>query len=78
KMNKLKNIQRDSKSQQDKLDSNGSKMSQAHREKAELDFKQKARDFQIQSKELNYTKAAADRDMIKKLNPKIDHADEQT
>ncbi len=66
-LNKLKNLERDAKALQDKLVSNGSKMSQGDREKAELDFKQKARDFQFQSKELNESKAAADRDMLKKL-----------
>ncbi len=46
-LNKLKNLERDAKALQDKLVSNGSKMSQGDREKAELDFKQKARDFQF-------------------------------
>ncbi len=67
-LNKLKNLERDAKALQDKLVSNGSKMSQGDREKAELDFKQKARDFQFQSEELNESKAAADRDMLKKLS----------
>lgn len=53
-------------------------MSQGDREKAELDFKQKAHDFQFQSKELNESKAAADRDMLKKLKPKLDQAVEET
>ncbi|MFW4710655.1 OmpH family outer membrane protein [Pseudomonas aeruginosa] len=77
-LNKLKNLERDAKALQDKLVSNGSKMSQGDREKAELDFKQKARDFQFQSKELNESKAAADRDMLKKLKPKLDQAVEET
>ena len=51
-------------------------MSQGDREKAESDFKQKARDFQFQSKELNESKA--DRDMLKKLKPKLDQAVEET
>ena len=72
------NLERDAKALQDKLVSNGSKMSQGDREKAELDFKQKARDFQFQSKELNESKAAADRDMLKKLKPKLDQAVEET
>ena len=74
----LNNLERDAKALQDKLVSNGSKMSQGDREKAELDFKQKARDFQFQSKELNESKAAADRDMLKKLKPKLDQAVEET
>ena len=51
-------------------------MQQAERERLELEFKQKARDFQFQSKELNEAKAVADRDMLKQL-PKLDQAVEE-
>ncbi len=53
------------------------KMQQAERERLELEFKQKARDFQFQSKELNEAKAIADRDMLKQLKPKLDKAVEE-
>ncbi|HCJ28758.1 MAG TPA: hypothetical protein DHV63_05585, partial [Pseudomonas sp.] len=57
---------------QDRLGKDGDKMQQAERERLELEFKQKARDFQFLSKELNESKAAADRDMLKQLKPKLD------
>ena len=52
-------------------------MQQAERERLELEFKQKARDFQFQSKELNEAKAISDRDMLKQLKPKLDKAVEE-
>ena len=52
-------------------------MQQAERERLELEFKQKARDFQFQSKELNEAKALADRDMLQQLKPKLDKAVEE-
>ena len=76
-LNRLKKLETDAKSIQDKLVKNGEKMAQADREKLELEFKQKARDFQFQSKELNEAKAIADREMLKNLKPKLDKAVEQ-
>ncbi|MCP1622433.1 OmpH family outer membrane protein [Pseudomonas sp. LABIM340] len=77
-LTKLKALETDAKALQDKLVNGGSKMSASERDKAEGDFKQKARDFQFQSKELNEAKAVADRDMLKKLKPKLDQAVEET
>ncbi|SDH98103.1 OmpH family outer membrane protein [Pseudomonas panipatensis] len=77
-LSKLRALESDAKALQDKLVDTSSKMSQADRDKAELDFKQKARDFQFQSKELNEAKASADREMLKKLKPKLDQAVEET
>lgn len=76
-LTKLRTLETDAKALQDKLVNGGSKMSQAERDKAESDFKQKARDFQFQSKELNEAKAASDRDTLKKLKPKLDQAVEE-
>ncbi|CDF82592.1 Skp-like protein [Pseudomonas knackmussii B13] len=76
-LTKLRALETDAKALQDKLVNGGSKMSQAERDKAENDFKQKARDFQFQSKELNEAKAASDRDTLKKLKPKLDQAVEE-
>ncbi len=76
-LTRLKKLESDAKAIQDKLVKTGDKMSQAERERLELEFKQKARDFQFQSKELNEAKAIADRDMLKKLKPKLDKAVEQ-
>lgn len=77
-LTKLRALESDAKALQDKLVNNASKMTQADRDKAENDFKQKARDFQFQSKELNEAKASADREMLKKLKPKLDQAVEET
>lgn len=71
-LEKLKGLESDAKRIQDRLGKDGDKMQQAERERLELDFKQKARDFQFLSKELNESKAAADRDMLKQLKPKLD------
>ncbi|WP_040261128.1 OmpH/Skp family outer membrane protein [Pseudomonas massiliensis] len=73
-LSKLKALETSAKDIQDRLVKGGDKMPQGDREKLELDFKQKARDFQFQSKELNEAKANADRDMLKQLKPKLDGA----
>jgi len=76
-LNKLKSLEDDAKRIQDRLVKDGEKLSTAERERLELEFKQKARDFQFQSKELNEAKAVADRDMLKQLKPKLDKAVEE-
>lgn len=76
-LTRLKKLETDAKTIQDKLVKSGAKMGQAERERLELEFKQKARDFQFQSKELNEAKAIADREMLKNLKPKLDKAVEQ-
>ena len=73
-LTKLKNLESSAKGIQDRLVKGGDKMPQGERERLELEFKQKARDFQFQSKELNEAKAVADRDMLKQLKPKLDGA----
>lgn len=76
-LNKLKTLESDAKRIQDRLVKDGDKMQTAERERLELEFKQKARDFQFQSKELNEAKAVADREMLKKLKPNLDKAVEE-
>ena len=76
-LNKLKALESDAKRIQDRMVKEGEKMQQAERERLELEFKQKARDFQFQSKELNEAKALADRDMLQQLKPKLDKAVEE-
>jgi len=76
-LTKLKALESSAKGIQDRLVNGGDKLPQGDREKLELDFKQKARDFQFQSKELNEAKANADRDMLKQLKPKLDGAVEE-
>ena len=62
---------------QDNLIKNGVKVKQAERERLELEFNQKVRDFQVQSKELNDSKLKADQDMLKIIKPKLDKAVEE-
>ena len=76
-LNKLKALESDAKRIQDRLIKDGSKIAQAERERLELEFKQKARDFQFQSKELNEAKALADREMLQKRKPNLDKAVEE-
>lgn len=76
-LTKLKGLESDAKRIQDRISKDGEKMQQAERERLELEFKQKARDFQFLSKELNESKASADRDMLNQLKPKLDKAVEE-
>ncbi len=73
-LSKLKTLETDAKRIQDRLMKDGERMQQAELERLELEFKQKARDFQSQSKDLNEAKAVADRDMLQQLKPKLDKA----
>ena len=57
-LSKLKTLESSAKGIQDRLVAGGDKMQQGERERLELEFKQKARDFQFQSKELNEAKAS--------------------
>ncbi len=76
-LTKLKNLESEAKRIEDRLVKDGDRMQQAELERLELEFKQKARDFQIQSKDLNEAKAIADRDMLQKMKPKLDKAVEE-
>lgn len=76
-VSRLKQLEADAKRIQERLMKDGDKLPQSERERMELEFKQKARDFQFQSKELNESKAVADRDMLKQLKPKLDKAVEE-
>ncbi|PWB34584.1 hypothetical protein DCO48_05415 [Pseudomonas sp. SDI] len=76
-LTKLKNLESSAQGIKDRLMKGGDKMAQPERERLELEFKQKARDYQFQSKELNESKAVADRDMLKQLKPKLDGAVEE-
>lgn len=76
-LDKLKKLEEEAKRIQDRLVKGGDKMQQSEQERLELELKQKARDFQFQSKELNEAKANADREMLKQLKPKLDKAVEE-
>lgn len=73
-LNKLKTLEGDAKRLQDRLTKEGDKLSTAERERLELEFRQKARDFQAQSRELNEAKARADQETLHQLKPKLDQA----
>ena len=76
-LDRLKTLESDAKRIQDRLMKDGEKLQTSERERLELEFKQKARDFQFQSKELNEAKAIADREMLAKLKPNLDKAVEE-
>jgi outer membrane protein len=73
-LNKLKTLESDAKRLQDRLTKEGDKLSTAERERLELEFRQKARDFQAQSRELNEAKGRADQETLHQLKPKLDQA----
>ncbi|SEK65828.1 outer membrane protein [Atopomonas hussainii] len=76
-LSKLKGLEGQAKGIQEKLIKGEGKLSAADQQKLEHEFKQKARDFQFQSKELNEAKAISDREMLSKLKPKLDQAVEE-
>ena len=73
-LNKLKTLESDAKRLQDRLTKEGDKLSTAERERLELELRQKARDFQAQSRELNEAKARGDQETLQQLKPKLDQA----
>ena len=73
-LTKIKTLEKSAKSIQDRLVSGGDKVQQGERERLELEFKQKARDYQFQSKKLNEDKDISDRKILKKLKPKLDRS----
>jgi len=73
-LQRLKNLEAEAKRLQERLQRDGAQLNQSEREKLELEFRQKAREFQVQSKELNEAKALSDREMLEALKPKLDAA----
>lgn len=76
-LNRLKALENDAKKLQDRLMKDGEKMPQAEFERLELELKQKARDFQVQSQELNEAKATSDNEILQTLKPRLDKAVEE-
>lgn len=76
-LNRLKALETDAKRLQDRLMKDGEKMNQAEYERLELELKQKARDFQNQSQDLNEAKATSDNEVLQTLKPKLDKAVEE-
>lgn len=73
-LQRLRNLEAEAKRLQDRMQSEGEKLGQTEVEKLELEFRQKAREFQAQSKELNEAKAGSDREMLETLKPRLDQA----
>ncbi|MFN3579988.1 MAG: OmpH family outer membrane protein [Pseudomonas sp.] len=73
-LQRLRNLEAEAKRLQERMQRDGDKLNQTELEKIDLEFRQKAREFQIQSKELNEAKAVADREMLESLKPKLDQA----
>ncbi len=73
-LQRLRNLEADAKRLQDRIQRDGEKLGQTEVEKLELEFRQKAREFQTESRQLNESKAAADREMLEALKPKLDQA----
>jgi len=77
-LEKLKKLEGEAERLQKRLVNEGEKLTQADRERLDLEFRQKARDLQTQTNELNQEKAIADRDVLEKLRPNLNKAVEET
>ena len=73
-LQRLQNLEAEAKRLQERMQRDGDKLAQSELEKIELEFRQKAREFQNQSRELNEAKAQSDRQMLEQLRPKLDSA----
>lgn len=76
-LQRLQNLEAEAKRLQERMQRDGDKLGQTELEKLELEFRQKAREFQSQSRELNEAKAQSDREMLEQLKPKLDSAVEE-
>ena len=73
-LQRVKNLEAEAKRLQERLQRDGEQLSQSEAEKLDLEFRQKAREFQVASRELNEAKAQSDRQMLEALKPKLDSA----
>ena len=73
-LQRLQNLEAEAKRLQERMQRDGEKLAQSELEKLELEFRQKAREFQTQSQQLNEAKAQSDRQMLEQLKPKLDSA----
>jgi len=76
-LEKLKKLESEAERLQKRLVNEGEKLTQADRERLDLEFRQKARDLQTQTNELNQAKSLADREVLGKLRPNLDKAVEE-
>ena len=73
-LQRVKNLEAEAKRLQERLQRDGGQMEQSELEKLELELRQKVREFQLQSRELNEAKAQSDRQMLETLRPRLDAA----
>ena len=76
-LQRLQNLEAEAKRLQERMQRDGDKLGQTELERLELEFRQKAREFETQSRQLNQEKAQADREMLEQLKPKLDSAVEE-
>jgi len=76
-LEKLKKLESEAERLQKRLVNEGDKLTQADRERLDLEFRQKARDLQTQTNELNQAKALSDREVLEKLRPNLNKAVEE-
>jgi len=74
---KLKKLESEAERLQKRLVNEGDKLTQADRERLDLEFRQKARDLQTQTNELSQAKALSDREVLEKLRPNLNKAVEE-
>tara|TARA_Y100000780_G_C13612693_1_gene389177 strand:- start:300 stop:773 length:474 start_codon:yes stop_codon:yes gene_type:complete len=73
-LQRVKNLEAEAKRLQERLQRDGQQLAQSEAEKLDLEFRQKAREYQLASRELNEAKAQSDRQMLETLKPKLDAA----
>jgi len=76
-LEKLKKLESEAERLQKRLVNEGDKLTQADRERLDLEFRQKARDLQTQTNELNQAKGLSDREVLEKLRPNLNKAVEE-
>jgi len=73
-LQRLRNLESEAQRLQERMQQQGQQLDQTELEKLDLEFRQKAREFQAQSQQLNEAKAQSDREMLETLKPKLDEA----
>jgi len=74
KIKDLQKIEEEAKKLQEKFNKEADKLAQDKRELMDLEFKQKVRDIQTKSQELNTQKQQSDNEVLQKLKPNLDKA----
>lgn len=71
---RLRNLESEAKRLQERMQKDGEKLGQTEKEKLDLEFRQKAREFQTLSRELNEQRAQDERQVVETLRPKLEEA----